>query len=130
MKKIFFILLTILLLKNLFADELININFKDMKLVDLVKITSKIINKNILLTQEIEGTIDFIPNDKVSKEELLAILKYSLDEKGYELVEENNILRVIKKEESKNESIIIKLKNVDVNFAKQKFREYFKTIGG
>ena len=47
MKKIFFILLTILLLKNLFADELININFKDMKLVDLVKITSKIINKNI-----------------------------------------------------------------------------------
>ena len=126
MKKIFFILLTILLLKNLFADELININFKDMKLVDLVKITSKIINKNILLTQEIEGTIDFIPNDKVSKEELLAILKYSLDEKGYELVEENNILRVIKKEESKNESIIIKLKNIDVSFAKQSLENISK----
>ena len=128
MKKIFFILLTILLLKNLFADELININFKDMKLVDLVKITSKIINKNILLTQEIEGTIDFISNDKVSKEELLAILKYSLDEKGYELVEENNILRVIKKEESKNESIIIKLKNVDVNFAKQSLENISKQL--
>ena len=128
MKKIFFILLTILLLKNLFADELININFKDMKLVDLVKITSKIINKNILLTQEIEGTIDFIPNDKVSKEELLSILKYSLDEKGYELVEENNILRVIKKEESKNESIIIKLKNVDVNFAKQSLENISKQL--
>ena len=128
MKKIFFILLTILLLKNLFADELININFKDMKLVDLVKITSKIINKNILLTQEIEGTIDFIPNDKVSKDELLAILKYSLDEKGYELVEENNILRVIKKEESKNESIIIKLKNVDVNFAKQSLENISKQL--
>ena len=128
MKKIFFILLTILLLKNLFADELININFKDMKLVDLVKITSKIINKNILLTQEIEGTIDFIPNDKVSKEELLAILKYSLDEKGHELVEENNILRVIKKEESKNESIIIKLKNVDVNFAKQSLENISKQL--
>ena len=128
MKMIFFILLTILLLKNLFADELININFKDMKLVDLVKITSKIINKNILLTQEIEGTIDFIPNDKVSKEELLAILKYSLDEKGYELVEENSILRVIKKEESKNESIIIKLKNIDVNFAKQSLENISKQL--
>ena len=128
MKKIFFILLTILLLKNLFADELININFKDMKLVDLVKITSKIINKNILLTQEIEGTIDFIPNDKVSKDELLAILKYSLDEKGYELVEENSILRVIKKEESKNESIIIKLKNIDVNFAKQSLENISKQL--
>lgn len=128
MKSIFFILLTILLLKNLFADELININFKDMKLVDLVKITSKIINKNILLTQEIEGTIDFIPNDKVSKDELLAILKYSLDEKGYELVEENSILRVIKKEESKNESIIIKLKNVDVNFAKQSLENISKQL--
>lgn len=128
MKMIFFILLTILLLKNLFADELININFKDMKLVDLVKITSKIINKNILLTQEIEGTIDFIPNDKVSKDELLAILKYSLDEKGYELVEENSILRVIKKEESKNESIIIKLKNIDVNFAKQSLENISKQL--
>lgn len=128
MKSIFFILLTILLLKNLFADELININFKDMKLVDLVKITSKIINKNILLTQEIEGTIDFIPNDKVSKDELLAILKYSLDEKGYELVEENSILRVIKKEESKNESIIIKLKNIDVNFAKQSLENISKQL--
>lgn len=128
MKSIFFILLTILLLKNLFADELININFKDMKLVDLIKITSKIINKNILLTQEIEGTIDFIPNDKVSKDELLAILKYSLDEKGYELVEENSILRVIKKEESKNESIIIKLKNIDVNFAKQSLENISKQL--
>ncbi|MEZ4694645.1 MAG: hypothetical protein R2837_11825, partial [Aliarcobacter sp.] len=126
MKSIFFILLAILLSKNLFSDELININFKDMKIDDLVKITSKIINKNILLTQEIEGSVDFIPNNKVSKDELLSILKYTLEEKGYELVEENSILRVIKKEESKNESIIIKLKNIDANFAKQSLENISK----
>lgn len=126
MKSIFFILLAILLSKNLFSDELININFKDMKIDDLVKITSKIINKNILLTQDIEGSVDFIPNNKVSKDELFSILKYTLEEKGYELVEENNILRVLKKDEVEKESVIIKLKNIDVNFAKQSLENISK----
>ena len=128
MKSLFFILLTILLSKNLFSDDLINLNFKDMKLVDLVKITSKIINKNILLTQEIEGTVDFIPNNKVSKEELLNILKYSLEEKGYALVEENSILRVMKKDELEKESAIIKLKNINVDFAKQSLENISKQL--
>ena len=126
MKSIFFVLLAILLSKNLFSDELININFKDMKIDDLVKITSKIINKNILLSQDIEGSVDFIPNNKVSKDELLSILKYTLEEKGYKLVEENNILRVLKKDEVEKESVIIKLKNIDVNFAKQSLENISK----
>lgn len=126
MKSLFFILLTILLSKNLFSDDLINLNFKDMKLVDLVKITSKIINKNILLSQDIEGSVDFIPNNKVSKDELLSILKYTLEEKGYELVEEKNILRVLKKDEVEKESVIIKLKNIDANFAKQSLENISK----
>lgn len=126
MKSIFFILLAILLSKNLCSDELININFKDMKIDDLVKITSKIINKNILLSQDIEGSVDFIPNNKVSKDELLSILKYTLEEKGYELVEEKNILRVLKKDEVEKESVIIKLKNIDANFAKQSLENISK----
>ena len=36
-----------ILATNLFASDNININFKDLKIMDFVKITSKIINKNI-----------------------------------------------------------------------------------
>ena len=56
------VLFVIILVFNLFANDEINVNFKDLRIVDLIKITSKIINKNILITQDIEGTVDFIPN--------------------------------------------------------------------
>ena len=65
-------------------DIKLNIDFSQLK------------NKNILITQEIEGTVDFVPNKTVSKNELVKILYITLEDKGYTLVEENNILRVIK----------------------------------
>jgi cell division protein FtsA len=52
------------------SDEKININFKNLKIMDLVKITSKIIDKNILITQQIKGNVDFISNKPVNKSEL------------------------------------------------------------
>ena len=55
------------------AEKTININFKDLKIVDLIKVTSKIINKNILMTQKINGKVDFISNKPVSQDDILNI---------------------------------------------------------
>jgi general secretion pathway protein D len=41
-------------------DPTININFKNLKIVDFVKMVAKITHKNILVDQKIKGTIDFI----------------------------------------------------------------------
>ncbi len=62
-----------MLLSSLFlgADEKININFKDLKINDLVKITAKILDKNVLSTYDIKGKVDFISNKPVAKEELV-----------------------------------------------------------
>lgn len=79
-----------------FADEKININFKDLQIMELVKITSKIIDKNILLTQNIKGNVDFISSKPLDKKELVKILVYSLESKGFTLVDDHNILRVVK----------------------------------
>ena len=122
------ILLVIFLAFNLFANDEINVNFKDLKISDLIKITSKIINKNILITQDIEGTVDFVPNKTVSKNELVKILYMTLEDKGYTLVEENNILRVIKFSDTKKETSIIKLKNIKADFAKKSLDEISKSI--
>lgn len=78
------------------AAEDININFKDLKVMDLVKITSKIINKNILITEEIKGNVDFVSNKPVNKDELIKILAYTLEDKGYSLVQSNDMLRIVK----------------------------------
>ncbi len=104
---------------NLNAEDKININFKDLKISELIKITSKIINKNIFFTNEIEGTVDFIPNKDVSKNDLLKILNITLEEKGYTLVEEKNILRVVRLANLEKETLIINLKNINITEAKK-----------
>jgi general secretion pathway protein D len=113
---------------QLCADDKININFIDLKISDLIKITSKVINKNILFTQEIEGTVDFIPNNSLSKDELVKILDLVLEDKGYKLIENKNILRVVKISDMKKESLSIKLKNIKVIDAKKKLDELSKSI--
>ncbi|MCK5294363.1 MAG: hypothetical protein KAJ49_06910, partial [Arcobacteraceae bacterium] len=98
LNKILIVCFTILLSINSLngADKTININFKDLKIVDLIKVTSKIINKNILLTQKINGKVDFISNKPVSQDDILNILIYVLEAKGYTLIDNNGILRVIR----------------------------------
>jgi len=76
--------------------EQININFKGLQIIDLVKITSKIINKNILLSVRVNGTVDFISNKPVYKDDIVNILSFVLEEKGYTLIENGNILRIVR----------------------------------
>ncbi|MCT7538045.1 type II secretion system protein GspD [Aliarcobacter butzleri] len=122
MKKIFIVLLLVFYALNLYSNDEININFKDIKVDDLIKITSKITKRNILVTQIINEKVDYIPTQKITKENLFDILETTLKEKGYFLVEENGILKVKKVEIIKEEeqfTEVIGLKNVDgVNIIK------------
>ncbi|MDD2888433.1 MAG: type II secretion system secretin GspD [Aliarcobacter sp.] len=92
---------------TLSAEEKININFKDLKIMDLVKITSKIIDKNILITEDIKGNVDFISNKPVNKDELIKILGFVLEDKGYSLVQSDEMLRIVKLNESANSNLPI-----------------------
>lgn len=76
--------------------EEININFKNLEIVDLIKITSKLIDKNILLTTDVTGKVDFVSNKPVDKEDILNILMYTLEPKGFTIVENDGILRVVR----------------------------------
>ncbi|MFY4808648.1 type II secretion system protein GspD [Aliarcobacter butzleri] len=122
MKKIFIVLLLVFYALNLYSNDEININFKDIKVDDLIKITSKITKRNILVTQIINEKVDYIPTQKITKENLFDILETTLKEKGYFLVEENGVLKVKKVEIIKDEeqfTEVIGLKNVDgVNIIK------------
>jgi len=107
---IFLILFSILNAK----EEMININFKDLKIMDMIKITSKIIDKNILLTQKINGKVDFISNKPVSKKEMLSILIYVLEAKGYTLIDNKGILRVVRLGDvSKSNVPVVNQKDID-----------------
>lgn len=122
MKKIFIVSLLVFYALNIYSNDEININFKDIKVDDLIKITSKITKRNILVTQIINEKVDYIPTQKITKENLFDILETTLKEKGYFLVEENGVLKVKKVEIIKEEeqfTEVISLKNVDgVNIIK------------
>jgi len=90
-----FVLVVLLGISSFAKDEKMNINFKNLKIMDLIKITSKIIDKNILFTSAIQGNVDFISNKPVSKDELIKILIYTLESKGFTIVTNENILRIV-----------------------------------
>jgi len=96
LNKIFLILLLVSGVLFAQTQDKININFKGLEIDDLIKITSKILNKNILMTQKLKGTVDFISNKPVYKKDILNILIYVLGEKGYTIIENKGLLRVIR----------------------------------
>ncbi len=95
-KIVFSILLSMVLSANLFAKKEVVINFKNLEIQDFIKITSKILDKNILISSPIKGKVEFITNKKIYKEDLQNILLYVLQSKGYTLIENGNILRIIR----------------------------------
>ncbi len=92
---------------NLYSKQ-INVNFKNLDLVELVNITSKTINKDILVPFKLEGKVNFSSNSTIAKDDLLNILNDSLEQNGYFLQKEKDIFKVVKNK--KNKSKIIKEK--------------------
>jgi general secretion pathway protein D len=107
-------LIAVLLLHLSFADEKINVNFKELEIRELLNITSKVTNKNILLTQNIKGKVDFISNNPITKQNLLELTYSVLRSKGYKAVEKGNIIRVVKDDDDeKIDTMVYHLKNSD-----------------
>lgn len=99
MRLLFFVFL---FLSSSFSRELININLKNLDLMELVNITSSELNLNILVTKKLEGKVNFISKSEVPKQKLLELLKLSLHDNGYNLERRGSFYRVVKKQKSKS----------------------------
>lgn len=107
----YLILIFLSLSTSLFAKPM-NINFKNLKIKELVHITSRVFQRNILMVDDIKGKVDFISNNPIEKEELLDILHLALKSKGYTLKQENSIYVIVKESED-NDIAWIELQNVE-----------------
>ena len=93
-------------------NENVNINIQNMKISDYIKLTAKIVKKNILLEGKINGSIDFVSSVPVKKHEVMDILLNVLATKGYTIVKDGDMLRVIRLTEAvKNALPIISTKS-------------------
>lgn len=78
----------------------VDINFKNLEIENFIKMTSKILNKNIMLTTPVGGTVDFVSSKPIYEDELLDIVQSVLASKGFTLVENDVFLEVVKLSEA------------------------------
>jgi general secretion pathway protein D len=87
-----------------FSLEKLNFQLNGLDIKEFISITSKITKENIYIVDNIDGKIDFISNKDIYKKDLLNILKYILNSKGYILKKENGIYSVLKKSSKKKQN--------------------------
>ena len=81
-------------------DEEVNINFKDLSITEFVDLMSKILKKNILLTQPLAGKVEFYSASPVKKSDITNIFISILESKGFTLVENGEFLQVVRSAEA------------------------------
>lgn len=80
-----------------FSNDNININFSKIDLNELIKISSKILKKDILISDKLDIKVDFVSNKTLNKDELLNILRAILNENNYVLEDFISFYKISKK---------------------------------
>ncbi len=97
MRKILAVLLISFSLVASSSDPTINVNFKNLKIRDFIKMVAKITHKNILIDKDIKGNIDFISVKPIKKSQIYNLLVNILDTKGYSIRDTKmGFLKIIK----------------------------------
>lgn len=144
----FWILLLSVFLFSQFAisaeRKQVDINFKNLEIENFIKMTSKILNKNIMLTTPVGGTVDFVSSKPIYEDELLDIVQSVLASKGFTLVENDVFLEVVKLSEASKYNLpvvkidknykqmitqSIKLKNEDATATANKIKHLVSKSG-
>ncbi|MDQ7066919.1 MAG: hypothetical protein Q9M40_02335 [Sulfurimonas sp.] len=100
MKFIKSLFITSLLVLSLHAREQVNVNFSDLQISDFIKLISKITHKNILVTNKINGTVNFISTTPVYDDELIDILISVLESKGHTLIKKGSLYEIVRSTEA------------------------------
>ena len=74
--------------------ERVNLKLDNIKIEDFITMVGKVVNKNILLSQPIPGTVNFISTSPIYKDELMDILIAVLEKKGFTIVQSGSFYTV------------------------------------
>ena len=85
--------------------EKVDINFKDLKIDDFLKMSAKILGKNILITDNVGGTVNFISTTPIYKDEIMDLIISVLETRGFTLVEDGRFLKTVKTSVASRENL-------------------------
>jgi len=81
--------LALLVPMGLMAEK-ITINFNNTPIKDVIRFVAKETRNNILITDKISGTVNFVSEEPIDKEELIPLLTQILQNRGYTIINGNN----------------------------------------
>lgn len=95
--------------KNTFS-----LNFNDVEISEFINIMSKLIGKNIILSDKVKGKITISSAREVPVSEAFNIMKSILEIKGFAVIETDNLIKIVPIKEAiqKNTEVIIDGDNV------------------
>ncbi len=99
------LLLTFLLTTVLNAREEVNIKFDNLQIDKFIQMVAKLSNKNILITNRINGTVDLVTSAPIYDDELMGILISVLESKGFTLVQNGSIYEVVRSTEAAKHNV-------------------------
>ncbi len=99
------LLLTFLLTAPLTAREEVNVKFDNLQINKFIKLVAKLSNKNILVTNKINGTVDLVTAAPIYEDELLGILVSVLESKGFTLIKNGSIYEVVRSTEAAKHNV-------------------------
>ncbi len=140
MRSIRTLLIAFILVVSISARDKVNVNFADLEINDFIRLIAKITHKNILINHKINGTINFVSNAPVYDDELIGILVSVLNSKGFTLIEDGSLYKIVHATESAKhnlkvvslgkklsgslmvtQAIVVRGENVDVVAAKIRY---------
>ncbi len=82
-------------------DQTIEINFTNLKIVDFIKMVSKITGKNILISEPVEGNVEFVGTRPIRESKLITLLNQVLATKKLTLVDSGEgYMRIVRSSEA------------------------------
>ena len=122
--------------------ERVNLNLHNVKIEDFIKMVGKVTGKNILLSQPIPGTVNFISSSPIYKDELMSILLSVIGKKGFTIIEDGSFLKVVRANTAVKHNLpleksdaglmqtrFIEVKNENVDIIAAKVRQFLSTGG-
>ena len=97
------------------APQTFALNFNDVEISEFINVMSRIIGKNIILSDKVRGKITISSARKVPVDEAFDLMKSILEVKGFAVVETPNLIKIVPIKEAIKKNIDVIIDGEDIN---------------
>jgi general secretion pathway protein D len=107
--------------------QALNVDFSNLTTQNFIKITSKIIEKDIFFEHPIKGKVNFVSDEPLDKNNVLKLLEFELKTKGYELKKYNEYFTINKETQNDTNMEVFLIKNLEAEVLYSQLQEHIKS---